>query len=274
MPIEQIEAIGRAPLAALDALARAVWQDFGVGKLTEAEAGTITEAIEARRRALRRPVQAHSPLKLVIVREDIKRAPATNVASPAASPSGATRYRDRGPHQLVLRIPRPVTYDRARSRERRRRLAYSGPLPAQLAAAFSPAEVAVLRIIADEHRDRGGCARSIDEIAARAGVCRRTVQNALRHAERLGLVTITERRRAGNRNLSNIVRVISRAWIAWIEHARKAHHRDGGGCKTVHATHTLEFSRGLKGNTERATNGAARRCHDRGPDRAHCRDAL
>ena len=49
MPIEQIEAISRAPLAALDALARAVWQDFGAGKLTEAEASTITEAIEARR---------------------------------------------------------------------------------------------------------------------------------------------------------------------------------------------------------------------------------
>jgi hypothetical protein len=64
MLADKIEAIDRTPLAALDALARAVWQDFGAGKLTDAEASTLTEAIEARRRALRRPVQAHSPLKL------------------------------------------------------------------------------------------------------------------------------------------------------------------------------------------------------------------
>jgi hypothetical protein len=141
---------------------------------------------------------------------------------------------------LVFRIPRPATYDRAKSHERRRRLAYSGPMPASLAARFTPAEVAVLRVIADEHRDRGGCARSVDEIAARAGVCRRTVQNALRHAERLGLVMITERRQSANRNLPNIVRVVSREWLAWLEH------RGRGGCKTVHATEKVGFQEGLK----------------------------
>ena len=58
-------------------------------------------------------------------------------------------------------------------------------MPSHLADQFTPGEMAVMRIIADEHRDRGGCARSIGEIAARAGVCPRTVQNALRHAERI-----------------------------------------------------------------------------------------
>jgi hypothetical protein len=42
------------------------------------------------------------------------------------------------------------------------------------AVSFTPAEVAVLRLIADVHRDQGGGALSIDEIAAQAGVCRRT----------------------------------------------------------------------------------------------------
>jgi hypothetical protein len=102
-----------------------------------------------------------------------------------------------------------------------------------------------MRIIADEHRDRGGCARSIGEIAARAGVCVRTVQNALRHAERVGLVSITERRVSSRRNLPNIVRVVSREWLAWIEHHKA---RQGIGCKTVQATDTLRFSRGLKGS--------------------------
>ena len=78
MSIKQhVANIGRAPLAALDALARAVWQDFGTGKLTEAEAEAITEAIEARRRALRRPIQAHAPLR-VSVREGRGRTGASN----------------------------------------------------------------------------------------------------------------------------------------------------------------------------------------------------
>jgi DNA-binding CsgD family transcriptional regulator len=164
----------------------------------------------------------------------------------------------------VLRIPSPATYDRARSRERRCRLAYSGPMPAHLAQSFTPAEVAVLRIIADEHRDRSGCDRSVDEIAARAGVCRRTVQNALRHAERLGLVSITERRVVDRRNLPNIVRVVSREWLAWIEHHSKTRVRHGRasvpaarhgvrdvaheiGCRTVHPTDKACSFKGIEG---------------------------
>ena len=187
-----------------------------------------------------------------MVRESAERAPASNVAGPAFT-NVNTRVRISGQRQLVLWIPRPATYDRARSQERRRRFAYSGPMPAHLAQSFTPAEVAVLRIVADEHRDRGGCDRSVDEIAARAGVCRRTVQNALRHAERLGLVSITERRRDGARNLPNIVRVISREWLAWIEHHAKARERRGIGCKTVHATDNADF---LKRRTRKDSGGA------------------
>jgi hypothetical protein len=167
-----------------------------------------------------------------------------------------------------------TTVDRIRSRERRRRLAYSGPLPARLAAAFTPAEVAVLRIVADEHRDRGGCARSIDEIAARAGVCRRTVQNALRHAEHLGLVSIMERRREGARNLPNVVRVVSREWLVWLKHHTKAREQQVTGCKAVHPTENKSFSRDSAGNEGKATASATRRHYDRGPNRARCQGAV
>ena len=136
MLTDKIEAIGRAPLAALDVLTRAVWQDFGTGKLTEVEAAMLSEAIEARRKALKRPVQSHSPLKVVWVREAAERPPVANVEPRRAARSG--------PRQLTLRIPRPATYDRARSRERRRRLAYSGPMPARLAARFTPSELVLL----------------------------------------------------------------------------------------------------------------------------------
>jgi hypothetical protein len=106
--------------------------------------------------------------------------------------------------------------DRQRSVERRRRLAASGPMPPALAARFTTSELAALRIIADEVRLHGCCALHIDAIAARAGVCRTVVKNALREARSLGMVTITERRRRGQKSLTNIVRIVSPEWTAWV----------------------------------------------------------
>src|SRR4051812_9950819 len=60
------------------------------------------------------------------------------------------------------------------------------------------------------------CARCVDEIAARAGVCRRMVQNAIREAARLGLLTVEERRREGRRNLPNVIRIVSKEWTSWL----------------------------------------------------------
>jgi len=70
-------------------------------------------------------------------------------------------------------------------------------MPPALACRFTTGELAVLRIVGDEVRAGGPCALCIDAIAARAGVCRRLAQNAIRQAARLGLLTIQERRRAG-----------------------------------------------------------------------------
>jgi hypothetical protein len=263
---EQISEIARSSIASLDTAARGVWIDLAAGRISKAEAAALSEAIEARRRVLKPPVQAHSPLQVSWVRDGAER-PSTASLEASRAPARA-----RAPRQLVLRIPRPVSYDRGRSRERRRRLAYSGPMPAALAAPFTPAEVAVLRIVADEHRERGGCDRSVDEIAARAGVCCRTVQTALRHAERLGLVTITERRRTGAKNLTNVVRVVSREWLAWLERAGRV--RGSIGCKGVHPTDTLGFSRDSVGNVDAVNASATRQRHDRRPDRAHRSDAL
>jgi len=47
------------------------------------------------------------------------------------------------------------------------------------------------------------------------------VQNALREAARLGLVTVEERRREGRRNLPNVVRVVSREWLVWLARGPK-----------------------------------------------------
>ena len=56
----------------------------------------------------------------------------------------------------------------------------------------------------------------LDCIAARSGTSRSTVQRALREAQLLGLIVVQERRRAGQRSLTNIVRVISQEWRTWL----------------------------------------------------------
>ena len=89
-------------------------------------------------------------------------------------------------------------------------------MPPALAARFTQAEMAAFRIISDEVRHHGVCGLHIDAIAARAGTCRTTVKNALREARRLNLVTVQERRRRGQKSLTNLVRIVSPEWMAWI----------------------------------------------------------
>jgi hypothetical protein len=93
-------------------------------------------------------------------------------------------------------------------------------MPPAMAARFTTGELAVLRIVVDEVRGRGLCDRSFPEIAARAGVCRTTAQNAIRQAAREGLLTVQRRPRPGRKNLANVVRIVSREWVTWMERGR------------------------------------------------------
>jgi hypothetical protein len=108
--------------------------------------------------------------------------------------------------------------------ERRRRVVASGPLPPPLAARFTWGEIAVMRIAGDKCRVHGCCTLHIDAIAARSGVHRTTVQNALREAQgrepgRTAIVTVQERRRRGQRSLTDIIRIVSREWLNWLHKA-------------------------------------------------------
>src|SRR4051812_32912840 len=112
-------------------------------------------------------------------------------------------------------------------------------MPPALACKFTVSKLAVLRIIGDEVHLHGCCDRCVDEIAARAGVCRRMVQNALREATRLGLVTVEERRREGRRNLPNIVRIVSKEWTSWLARGGRSSRPKADaprGCKNLHPT--------------------------------------
>ena len=181
-------AIAAAPWTELDRLGREVWRAYASGLLDDGSATAALEAIQARRRA-----GLPAPL------------------------SGEAKPRPR----------RQQSPDRRASIERRRRLVASGPLPPAMAARFTWGEQAVMRIVGDECRQHGVCALHIDAIAARAGVHRTTVQNALREAQGRGpipgqpIVTVQERRRKGQRSLTNIVRVVSKEWRDWLRRSRR-----------------------------------------------------
>jgi hypothetical protein len=120
------------------------------------------------------------------------------------------------------------------SMERRRRWVASGRLPPGIAARFTMAEAAVLAVVAVEVAKRGACTLTIGHIAALAGVSETTVRNALREARGLGLLTIEERRLTAWRNASNVVRIVSAEWQAWLRLGAS----QGGGCKSVNPTIT------------------------------------
>jgi len=128
--------------------------------------------------------------------------------------------------------------------ERRRRWAASGALPPALAARFTLAETAVLAVLAAEVLRHGACTLTVGHIAALAGVSETTVRNALRAARGLGLLTLEERRLTAWRNAPNVVRIISREWVAWLRLRAPRERAWGGGCKFPKATTTQESNKG------------------------------
>src|ERR671926_1191695 len=173
---------GARTLTRLDHLSRSIWQGLGAGAVADDDAQALAERLHARRGVLRGEIRP--------------------VGVPVGWPSIFP------PRRLQRAPKRPVAI------ARRRHLAASGPMPPALACKFTVSELAVLRIIGDEVRQRGLCDRCIDEMAARAGVCRRMVQNAIREAARLGLLTIEERRRGGPRHPPKLIRVLSKGWVS------------------------------------------------------------
>src|SRR5215213_4821248 len=181
---------GARTLTRLDHLSRSLWQGLAAGAVADDDAQALAERLHARRSVLRGEIKP--------------------VGIPVGRPSiFPPRRSQRAPQ-------RPVAI------ARRRHLAASGPMPPGLACKFTVSELAVLRIVGDEVRQHDQCDRCVDEIAARAGVCRSMVKNAIREAARLGLLTVQERRREGRRNLPNVVRIVSKEWTSWLARGGRA----------------------------------------------------
>lgn len=189
-----VDEIRRAASAAarveLPAVSVALWQAFGAGQISEAEAEALSGLIEARK-AL--PVVAKAPPRRVGSR------PRTDA-----------------------------------SMARRRRWAASGRMPPALAERFTLGEQAVLAVVAVEVVAREDCRMPVGRIASVAGVSETTVRRALRAARDFGLVTVEERRLSAFRNDTNIVRIISAEWVAWMSLPR------GGerGCQSRKGSNT------------------------------------
>src|SRR4051812_45694050 len=198
---------GARTLTRLDHLSRSIWQGLAAGAVADDDAQTLAERLHTRRS---------------LIRGDLK-----PVGIPLGRPSIFP------PRRLQRSPQRPVAI------ARRRHLAASGPMPPALACKFTVSELAVLRIIGDEVRQHGHCDRCVDELAARAGVCRRMVQNAIREAARLGLLTVEERRCDGRRNLPNVVRIIAKEWILWLDRGERSNRPKADvsiGCKKLRPT--------------------------------------
>ena len=108
---------------------------------------------------------------------------------------------------------------------------------------------------------RKDCRLSVPNIAAVAGVAETTVRNAIREARKLGLLTVEERQITGFRNDTNIVRIISPEWTAWLRLARRATWSpvgQGGGCKSPQRTPTQVLTLGESRKTNTLLRPAAR----------------
>lgn len=176
--------------SALDEVSRVIWKGMAEGLLSEDEAQRFAEQLEALRRG--EGVKDNAPRR------------------------GAENFGPYRRHSIFPPRRKQVSPDRRISLARRRRLASSGPVPPSLAAHFTTSELAVLRIIGDEWRGEGACVKTLGEIAARAGVSRTTVQNAIRQARAMGMLKVEERRVMGAKNLPNKITVVCAEWKTWL----------------------------------------------------------
>jgi hypothetical protein len=236
-----IKAADRITLPQVTAL---LWRAYGEGHVTETEAEALSGLIEAR-------TDAPASRRL-------------SLAAPTASnPGDSAPAQDRAGSTKRTVGSRPRT---DASLERRRRWAASGRLPPGLAARFTLAEQAVLALVAAETVRRKDCRLAVGQLAATVGVAETTVRNAIREAVKLGLVTVEERRVTGFRNDTNIVRIVSPEWMAWLRLARKGavlntyrSSQQGRGCKSPQGTPTeiLILSESEKTEPSKCCQGAA-----------------
>lgn len=243
-----------APRAALPAVAAALWRALANGQVTEAEAETLSALIDARRLVVGR-THNQNPSEA-----QVSRSPELG----SGAKPGNSGFAPEAPGSRRTGVgSRPRT---DASLERRRRWAASGRLPPAIAARFTAGEQAVLALVAAETARRKDCRLAIEHMAAIAGVGRSTVKNALREARRLGLITVEERKVTGWRNDTNVVRIVSAEWMAWLRLTRRGTAPIQPG-KNVHTADTLSSGLPLQGGGVKSATGTPTQVQNRGKPR-------
>lgn len=140
----------------------------------------------------------------------------TKPASKVYEKQASARAADRVVQQA--RRKRVTSEERSKEIQRRRKWASGGNMPPEIRACYSEAERAALAVIADRCRTKGFCDLCLDEIARVAGVGRTSVQNAIRKARSKGFehISVRERPQTFGKNLTNIIKIISKSWGSWI----------------------------------------------------------
>lgn len=195
----------------LDRIASRIWYVRGEDQLTDAAADYLHHCVIRRRRAGGPRLPITSTIQRLSARI-------------------SSRFTPRKP---------PRSPNREASRSRRRMLGGSSALPHELRHFYTEGNRAVLCIVVGEIKRRGICDLPIDKIAALAGVCRTSVQNALHEARRLRHITITDRPQPRRKHLPNIVEIIAPEWLAWIKRSPLATRARGSNpVKMVSTTKT------------------------------------
>jgi hypothetical protein len=173
-------AIERAQFHELDALSLDLWKAYEAKQLTDEQAQGLAEQLEAKRPEFTTVVNVTS-FKPAIAKPKPQRSP-----------------------------------DKQASIERRRRLARQSPVPPEHVHEFSLSMHAALTIIVGEIAKHGVCSLCMDAIASLAGTCRTIVREAMKKGRALGLLTREERRRRGQKSLTNLVRILRPSWKHWL----------------------------------------------------------
>lgn len=221
-----VEAAARDKLAQVGS---AIAKAYGAGGLTDGQYEELDGLLAARRQV----AQAIPARSLTL-------AAACAQVLPAPSPAQGGGAAPARAHARTGSRPR-----KPESLGRRRHWAAAGYLPPKIAAGFTAGEQAVLAVVGKQMATRGSCTLAVGAIAALAGVGPTTVHRALRQAALMGLLTIELRRITGYRNDTNVLRIASAAWAAWlrVRLPRSARADLGGGYQTVQGT-MIEVSRG------------------------------
>lgn len=114
------------------------------------------------------------------------------------------------------RAPYQRTPDKERSKRRRQMLAAMAPMAPAMMAQLTPSQQAYAKFIADETIRTGDCRLSLDEIAARCGMCSKTAQRAQQRLRQLNWVHVEYRPIHGRKHDTNVVTITSIEWRTWI----------------------------------------------------------